>query len=59
MKGLIKYIFLTVITCFYSCEEGLKTKKDFETVIYDGCEYIYAPLAGYKSLTHKGNCKNH
>ena len=58
MNKLIKYGFIAVVICFYSCREGVK-KKEFNTVEYDGCEYIYSPYAGYNSLTHKGNCKNH
>ena len=60
MKNLIKYGFIAVVVCCsFSCEKVVERKKTFKTVIYDGCEYIYAPYAGYKSLTHKGNCKNH
>ena len=59
MKNLIKYGFIAVVSCFYSCDELDTNKTEFITVEYDGCEYIYSPYAGYKSLTHKGNCKNH
>lgn len=30
--------------------------REFE---YDGCEYIAFGVGNHKSITHKGNCKNH
>jgi len=61
MKNLIKYGFIAVVIFFCSCSEtpAYNRKSEFRTIEYDGCEYIYSPYAGYKSLTHKGNCKNH
>lgn len=61
MKNLIKYGFIAIVICFWSCNGGAaKTENtnNFETIIVEDCEYIYKIGIGYRSLVHKGNCKN-
>lgn len=62
MKNLIKYGFIAVVSCFWSCgdrNEIIKQNRQsatssWSTIEYDGCEY----LIGSKKGMHKGNCKN-
>ena len=61
MKNLIKCGFIAVVIFFYSCNGGtIKTENinDFATIIVEDCEYMYKSKVGYRSLVHKGNCKN-
>ena len=62
MKNLLKYGFIALVICFSSCVKGGETKtsekKDFNTIIIEGCEYIYFPYYSEKSMVHKGNCNN-
>lgn len=66
----MKYIFVFFIM-LSSCDldrpssdyinvvsEQTECNNCFDTVEYDGCEYIYLRRYGSVCLEHKGNCKN-
>jgi len=55
----ITYFTLLLLLC--SCDGGtVRTESinTFATVIVEDCEYIYKEKIGFRSLVHKGNCKN-
>lgn len=61
-KTIVNGLLLSVFTLFISCDNS-KKKDPFEfnykIVTIDGCEYFeYVGAMSYKSIEHKGNCKN-
>ncbi len=61
MRKILEYGFITVVSCFFSCEGGttkIENINNFNTIIVEDCEYIYDRSVGYRSLVHKGTCKN-
>jgi hypothetical protein len=56
-----RILLIGLVSLMVSCEGGEVTNSDassWNTINYDGCEYIYRVGIGTRSLVHKGNCKN-
>ena len=62
MKKLNIVFYLLLVAALIGCNNGgttiNKSIDSFATVIVEDCEYIYQVGTGYRSLVHKGNCKN-
>ena len=61
MRNLIKYCIIFVTILLTSCSGGeVKTANigQYNTVVFEGCEYIYHIHIGERGLVHKGNCSN-
>jgi len=64
MKRLFSILLLITL---FSCEQSKGEKvimhnsevSNLSVVVIDSCEYLQFQSHGYKSITHKGNCKNH
>ena len=62
-----KVIIIGMLLLFVGCENTStnyvenKNKKigGYEITIIEGCEYIVINYDRSRSITHKGNCKNH
>jgi hypothetical protein len=60
-----RLFFILAVFTLFSCEQS-KGKKairhnseasNLSVVVIDTCEYLQFQSHGYKSITHKGNCK--
>ncbi len=56
-----KLLLIPLSIILLSCDKGSTYERDaseFNILIVEDCEYMYSHTNGYRSLVHKGNCKN-
>lgn len=62
LKNAAKYSLYILLSAFIvSCSGGNKWEDDidqYNVIIIEECEYIFAAGHGIQSLVHKGNCKS-